>query len=173
RRPGGKVLGLPVQVDTIRTSMGTLVMEQAEFGALGGSGALLCRLLLEFVLAKPDNRSCGDDWLPLKAEFGWADGGRFGFLVNSAVRKSDLKTQNFMTPPATLGYRQRQLPESPPPAWADAKELGRIQPGAKHKTSDATKDEGSKAPADGLLVTNGFELPRNRQLNGEQVEWLG
>jgi hypothetical protein len=111
RAGGGKLLGLPVNVDTIQTAMGTLVLEQAQIGDLGESGILLCRLLSELVLAAPDNAACRRDWVPLKAEFGWADAGRFGFLVSGLERVTDLKTNDFLMPPEKGSFRDRQLPD--------------------------------------------------------------
>ena len=171
RKEGGKVLGLPVQVDTIQTAMGTLVLEQAQVGALGGSSALLCRLLSELVLAKPDNRACKADWLPLKAEYGWADGGRFGFLVTSLERTQDLKSQHFLTPPADVPYRQRLLPDGPPPLWVTDEELSRLEPGAKSKPNSPTGSD-RQPPEQGLVLTNKFTTPRYFTLGGELLGWL-
>lgn len=169
RQEGGKVLGLPVQVDTIQTAMGTLVLEQAQVGGLGGSGALVCRLLSELVLAKPDNRACKQDWLPLKAEYGWADAGRFGFLVTSLVRKQDLKSEDFLAPPAEVPFRQRLLPNAPPALWLTDDQLRRLEPGAKVKPSAGSDKQ---PPEQGLVLTNKFTTPRYFSLGGELVGWL-
>jgi hypothetical protein len=176
RKDGGKLLGLPVQVDTIQTAMGTLVLEQAEVGGLGGSGALLCRLLSELVLAKPDNRACRLGWLPLKAEYGWVEAGRFGFTVRSLARHQDLKSEDFLIPPAEASYQLRHLPEAPGAPWATTDELSRIEPGAKLKPA---KEEGQAAKAhrarpgqQGLVIENTYDVPRYVVVNGELVAWL-
>lgn len=171
RQQGGKVLGLPVHEDTVQTAMGTLVMEQAQVGGLGNSGALLCRFLSELVLAKPDNSACRDDWVPLKAEYGWVDEGRFGFLVTSMVRKPDLKTRGFLTPPAKSSYRRRQLPERPPLPWISEDRLAHIEPGAKHRPPPSAPQ--LRTAERGLVITNRFETPRYVLINGDIAAWLG
>lgn len=173
RAGGGKLLGLPVNVDTIQTSMGTLVLEQAQVGDLGESGILLCRLLSELVLAEPDNAACRRDWVPLKAEFGWADAGRFGFIVSGLERVTDLKTNDFLMPPEKGGFRNRQLPDKPPKVWLDEADQRRLDPGAKVRaTPDDTPDDSVPPPTRGLVLVNQHETPRYVLVNGEVSAWV-
>jgi hypothetical protein len=167
--PGGKVLGLPVRQDTVKTSMGTLVMEQAQIGGLNGAGLLLCRLLSELVLAKPDNNACRGDWTPLKAEFGWAEADRFGFLVSAIERKQDLRTKGLSSPPEEVPFRRRELPPPPPVPWMTEPELARLEPGPKNKAGVEPRG----TPARDLVIANAYESPRYVMLNGEFVAWLG
>jgi hypothetical protein len=171
RAGGGKLLGLPVHVDTIQTAMGTLVLEQAQVGDLGESGILLCRLLSELVLAKPDNSACRTDWVPLKAEFGWVENGRFGFIVNTLERDPAMLTAEFSTPPEGGDFRNHQLPDKPPRLWLDEDAQRRIEPGAKVRATPSDA-KGSAEPTKGLVVINHFETPRYLLLNGEVSAWL-
>jgi len=173
RAGGGKLLGLPVTVDTIQTAMGTLVLEQAQVGDLGESGILLCRLLSELVLAQPDNAACRKDWVPLKAEFGWAEAGRFGFIVSGLERATDLKTNDFLMPPEKGGFRNRQLPDKPPKVWLDEADQRRLDPGAKVRETpaDAPADS-APIPTRGLVLVNQHETPRYVLVNGEVSAWV-
>lgn len=171
RAVGGKLLGLPVRVDTIQTAMGTLVLEQAQVGDLGESGILLCRLLSELVLAKPDNPACRTDWVPLKAEFGWVESGNFGFIVNTLERDPALPTAGFSMPPETGDFKNRQLPDKPPGPWLDEDGQRRIEAGAKVRPGPSDATVGAE-PAKGLVVINHFETPRYLLLNGEVSAWV-
>ncbi len=173
RTGGGKLLGLPVNVDTIQTAMGTLVLEQAQVGDLGESGVLLCRMLSELVLATPDNAACRRDWVPLKAEFGWVESGRFGFLVNTLERVTDLKTTDFLTPPEKGGFRDRQLPEKPPRPWLDEAGQQRLEPGARVKPTPADiPADAAPLPTKGLVLVNHHETPRYILINGDLTGWV-
>lgn len=173
RTGGGKLLGLPVHVDTIQTAMGTLVLEQAQVGDLGESGVLLCRMLSELVLATPDNAACRRDWVPLKAEFGWVESGRLGFLVNTLERVAELKTSNFLMPPAKGAFRNRQLPDRPPSPWLDEAGQRRLEPGAKVKPAPAELPaDAGPPPTKGLVLVNHHETPRYILINGDLAAWL-
>lgn len=173
RTSGGKLLGLPVNVDTIQTAMGTLVLEQAQVGDLGESGVLLCRLLSELVLATPDNSACRRDWVPLKAEFGWVESGRFGFLVSSLERVVDLKTSELLIPPEKGGFRNRQLPNKPPSTWIDEAGQRRLDPGARVRPMPADiPPDRAPIPTKGLVLVNHHETPRYILINGDLTAWL-
>lgn len=173
RTGGGRLLGLPVNVDTIQTAMGTLVLEQAQVGDLGESGVLLCRMLSELVLATPDNAACRRDWVPLKAEFGWVESGRFGFLVNSLERVVDLKTNDFLMPPEKGGFRNRQLPDKPPTPWLDEAGQHRLEPGARVRPTPADiPADATPLPTKGLVLVNHHETPRYILINGDLSAWL-
>lgn len=173
RTGGGKLLGLPVNVDTIQTAMGTLVLEQAQVGDLGESGVLLCRLLSELVLATPDNSACRRDWVPLKAEFGWVENGRFGFLVSTLERVTDLKTGDLLIPPQKGEFRERQLPDKPPNIWLDPASQRRLDPGKRMRpTPGDIPPDAAPPPAKGLVLANHHETPRYILISGELAAWL-
>lgn len=173
RSAGGKLLGLPVNVDTIQTAMGTLVLEQAQVGDLGESGVLLCRLLSELVLAMPENAACRRDWVPLKAEFGWVEGGRFGFLVNTLERVANLQTNDFLIPPEKGDFRNRLLPDEPAGIWLDEAGQRRLEPGARVRPAPGEAlVERAPPPARGLVLVNHHETPRYILINGEVTAWL-
>ena len=106
----GSLLGLSTTRSELSTRTGTVVIEQAEFGGLGGSGALLCRSLVELVGAEPMSRTCESGRLPLRAEYRWPNGGRLEFEVKAITRRQDLLVGNLFVPPPGAVFKIGELP---------------------------------------------------------------
>jgi hypothetical protein len=158
----------PSETLSIETEMGTLVLEQTEALGLGGSTALLCRLLTELILAELDESVCRPDWLPVKADYRWSGGGRFGFVSRSMTRVSDLTNDDFSIPPDSAGLRAHDMPPVHKALHLDKAQLRALVPQGKAEPPDPE----TNPPKRGLIVTNGYGTPRYISVAGHTVAWL-
>ena len=104
------VLGALTHKQRFETSLGKLELEQAALPAAGSAGALLCRLLLELLAVGPDSSACRSEWVPLRAEYGWASGARFEFEATRLTKRPELAVDGLATPPVGASPKRGELP---------------------------------------------------------------
>jgi hypothetical protein len=113
-------------------------------------GDLLCRLLVELAGIRPEAAGCEPEFVPLRAEYQWHDGGRFAFGV-SAARRHEIPVEDLLTPPPNAVFSPHEYPRA-------AQRF--ILPEAKIRSlrttdSVAPASPASKAaPPQGLLAVN-------------------
>lgn len=164
----GSLLGLPTQKQRLETSIGKLELEQANVPAALGAGALLCRLLLEFVAISPESEACRAEALPLRAEYTWSSGARFELEVTKLSRRPELAVDALATPPTGASLRRGELPGSPYVALVDEREQGELH--ARALPPPPKPDP--NAPKLGLAFINRGDLPRYLLVDGVPVVWL-
>lgn len=104
------------EVVHLTTAHGRVRLEQVPVQELGFGGALLCRLLLEFIAASPPSEVCRDDTIPVRAEFSFDPAGELVFSVETLRRKTDVPAGTTVTrsvvlvPPSTARFAQLGLP---------------------------------------------------------------
>jgi hypothetical protein len=164
----GNILGYPTERIALTTKMGKLDLEQTPLAAAGGAGPLLCRLLLELISAEPGSDACGEDWVPVRAEFVWAGGGRLGFEVPRLSRKQEIEPASLALPPEGAEFRPSELPGSAPGMLLSDSELAefRTRPAARVDRLPAG------APKAGLSVANRSDTPRYVLVDEVAVAWL-
>lgn len=104
---GGVRLDLETRSVRLRTVHGELELEQAEMVGLGASGALLCRMLLEFIAASVRPDICREDTLPLRASFRFTPPGELTLNIKSIKRREGVNVQ---VPPAGARFLRSGLP---------------------------------------------------------------
>lgn len=164
----GSMLGVATQKQRLETSVGRLELEQAVLPAAGGSGALLCRLLVELLAIGPESSACRAEWVPLRAEYTWASGARFELEVTKVSKRPELALDALAVPPAGASARQGELPGPPFVTLIDERELfdlhsRALPPPAKLEPS---------APKMGLVFQNHGDNPLYLLVDGVPVVWL-
>jgi hypothetical protein len=152
----------------LTTRSGTLLIDQAEYGGLGSSGSLLCRLLVELVGAEPSTRSCDAGLLPLRAEYRWAGGGRLDFEVKAISRRQDLPLGNLFVPPAGALFKVGELPPQADGVLLTREDLANLRSRAILPTTPA----GPGAPGEGFTVVNRGDTLAYVLLDGIAVSWV-
>lgn len=167
-QPDGHRLGLTTRRVALETALGRLTLELARVAGSGLGPESLCRLLLELAGLGPSSSVCEYEWVPLYAEYTWAEGGQLVFSVSELTRRSDLSIGAFAAPPADAAQTMDELPPHPPRALLSAAELGLLR--ARAARADEPAAPGS--PKAGLLVVNDGELARYVALDGLPIAWL-
>ncbi len=164
----GTLLGLATQRQRVETSVGRLELEQAVVPAAGGSGALLCRLLLELLAVAPESAACRPESVPLRAEYAWASGARFELEVTKLTKRAELSLDALAMPPSGATLRQGELPGPPFVALIDEHEL--VDFHVRALPPPAKPDPG--APKLGLIFQNRGDSPLYLLVDGVPVVWL-
>ncbi len=164
----GNFLGFATQRQRLETSVGKLELEQAQMPAAGGAGELLCRLLVELLSVTPESTACKPEWVPLRAAYTWASGGRFELEMSKVAKRVELPPDGLAVPPLGVGVRRGELPGPPFIALVEERELGELRvralpPPEKHDAA---------APKLGLVFQNRGDLPRYLLVDGVPVVWL-
>jgi hypothetical protein len=164
---GGQSFGSSTLKSRLSSPLGQLELEQAELPEAGVGGVLLCRLLVELAGIHPDNAVCAEGLVPVRAEYAWAEGGRFAFEVTELTRILQFAVQ-LMTPPAGAEHRIGGQLEASPPFLLPPSALKTF------RLRDARPPERRDAdsPKEGLLVTNAGELPTYFLVDGVPVARL-
>ena len=163
----GQSLGLPTSKSRLTNALGQLELEQADLPEAGLGGLLLCRLLVELAGVHPENAVCSAGLLPVRAEYAWAEGGRFAFEVSEFTRVLQFAAQ-LMTPPLRAEHHIGSQLAAGPPILLTSNELKsfRVRDGRPPERRDA------ETPKEGLLVTNAGELPTYFLVDGVPVARL-
>jgi len=158
--------GFPAERAVLVSALGRVELEQAHVAASGGGAALLCRFLVEIAGVHPDSAACRADFVPVRAEFTWAEGGRFVFEATTLERESALDAASLRTPPSTASHLIGEVPLPPPALLADRAQLRslRFHPAAARPAKDA--------PKDGLALVNGDDVLRYALIDGLPVARL-
>lgn len=171
----GSYLGLETQKIELKTSVGTLALEQGNVPNIGHSGELLCRLLLDLVAADPSSSACSDALTPLKAEYRWAKSpnpnasgaGKLQFEVTAVQRRTELPYGLVFVPPAAATFKPGELPPQAAGVLLTKDELAQFRTKAVSVTA-AARD----APGEGLMAVNRTDSVRYLVLDGIPVLWL-
>jgi hypothetical protein len=119
----GKRLGYPVRKSEVSASLGSARIELGKVPEVGEGGALLCRALLEILGIDPKSSECQAGEVPLFAAYTWQEGGGVGFEVTSAVRRTDLASNDMLMPPPGAQYAASGLPAAPGGIFLTREEL--------------------------------------------------
>jgi hypothetical protein len=164
----GNLLGLPTTRTELVTRTGTVVIEQAEFGGLGGSGTLLCRSLVELVAAEPMTRACELGRLPLRAEYRWPNGGRLEFEVKAITRRQDFALGSLFVPPAGGVFKIGELPPQSDGVLLTRDDLA----GLRSRAVAPTKEAAPGAPGEGFTAVNTSDSMAYVLIDGIPVSWV-
>jgi hypothetical protein len=166
--PRGNLLGLSTARTEVVTRTGTVVIEQAEFGGLGGSGTLLCRSLVELVAAEPMTRACESGRLPLRAEYRWPNGGRLEFEVKAIARRQDLLIGNLYVPPPGAVFKIGELPPQADGVLLTRDDLA----GLRSRPVSPSKPPSPGAPGEGFTAVNTLDSMAYVLIDGVPVSWV-
>jgi hypothetical protein len=165
-RGASQALGFPAERLSFVTALGRLELEQAHVAAAGAGGELLCRFLVELAGVHPDTAACRSEFVPARAEYSWAEGGRLVFEVTQLERSSGLELATLRAPPATANHR---IGEVPVPDSALLVERGQLH---SFRLRPAPLKPSKDAPREGLVVVNGDDLLRYVLIDGVPVARL-
>jgi hypothetical protein len=165
-RGASQALGFPAERLSFGSALGRLELEQAHVVAAGAGGALLCRFLVELAGIHPDTPGCRAEFVPVRAEYGWNEGGRLVFEVSQLERASALDVGALRTPPASASHRIGEVPVPDAALLVDRAQLRalRLRPAPVRPPKDA--------PKEGLLFANGDDLLRYALVDGIPVARL-
>ncbi|HEV8548941.1 MAG TPA: hypothetical protein VGQ57_07935 [Polyangiaceae bacterium] len=166
-RGPSQALGYAAERVHFATPLGKLELEQAHVAAAGAGGALFCRFLVELASVHPDTPSCRSEYLPVRAEYTWLEGGAVVFEVTALERSSGLDPTALRVPPVGIGHRIGELPAPPDAPLVERTQLRglRFRPAPARPAKDA--------PKDGLVLANGDDLLRYALLDSIPVARLG
>jgi hypothetical protein len=159
-------LGFPSEKSGFVTALGHVELEQAHVAAAGAGAALLCRFVLEIAGVFPDSAACRADFVPVRAEYAWTEGGRLVFEATALERSSALDAAMLRTPPPTAVHLIGEVPLPPAALLVDRAQLRalRLRPTATRPAKDA--------PKDGLSLANGDDVIRYALIDGLPVARL-
>jgi len=165
-RAAGNAFGFAVERTHFASSLGRLDLDQAHATVAGPGGALLCRFLVELAAVHPDSGACRSDYVPLRAEYAWTEGGGIVFEVTAVDRTNALDPGTLRAPPERASHRIGELPSPPTAQLVDRAQLRgfRVRPSAGRPGKDA--------PKDGLLLVNGDDVFRYALIDGVPVARL-
>lgn len=166
-RGAGERLGLETRTARLETNVGTVDLEQASVSGSDHSGALLCRFLMELISAEPSTPACARDWVPLTAEFVWAQGGRLHFEVTSLQNREDLPLDQISVPPVGAKFAAGRLPPQPTAVFLSPEMLGAFR--ARPRLPQTPGDD---APQEGLLADNQTDTLKYILVDGVPVAWV-
>lgn len=158
--------GFPAEKAAFVTALGRVELEQAHVSAAGGGAALLCRLVLEIAGVHPDSAACRADFVPVRAEYAWTDGGRLVFETTALERVAALDVAALRTPPPTAEHLIGEVPLPPPALFADRAQLRAL----RFRPTPARP--GKDAPKEGLALANGDDVIRYALVDGLPVARL-
>jgi hypothetical protein len=164
----GSMLGLPTQKQRLENSIGRLELEQTPAPAAGTAGVLLCRLLLELLSVAPESAACRQEWVPTRAEFAWASGGRFEFELTKLTKRAELPIDSLAVPPSGSEARRGELPGPPFVALVDERELTDF----RVRSLPSAEKPDAAAPKLGLVFQNRTDGPRYLVVDGVPIVWL-
>ncbi len=166
--PGGTsvAFGFPAEKAAFVTALGRVELEQAHVSAAGAGAALLCRFVLEIAGVHPDSAACRSDFVPVRAEYAWIDGGRLVFEATVLDRASALDAAALRVPPPTADHLIGEVPLPPAALLADRTQLRslRLHPTATRATKDG--------PKEGLSLASGDDVIRYALIDGLPVARL-
>jgi hypothetical protein len=162
-RGASQAFGFAAERVRFTTALGKLELEQAHVTAAGAGGALLCRFLVELVGIHPDCTACRAEYLPVRAEYAWSEGGAVLFETTGLERSATAELADFRAPPDGAEHRIGELPAPPTALLVERTQLRsiRTRPTPVHPAKDS--------PKDGLLLASADDLLRYAVLDGLPV----
>jgi hypothetical protein len=162
-RGPSQAFGFAAERVRFTTALGKLELDQAHVTAAGAGGALLCRFLVELVGIHPDCTACRAEYLPVRGEYVWSEGGAVVFEVIGLERSAALEVTTLRTPPEAAEHRIGELPAPPSALLVERTQLRaiRLRPAPVHPAKDA--------PKDGLLLVSADDLLRYALVDGLPV----
>jgi hypothetical protein len=160
----GSLLGHRTVQTELETSLGVLVLEQANVPG-AGAGELLCRLLIELIGAEPANDACRPERVPLSAQYRWAGGGSIAFVATALVDRKDPLSPSIAVPPDGARWAMGELPPSPT-ALLTAPELARLRVRPMRAAVPNAR------VTEGVTFANETNLVEYLFLDGVPVMWL-
>lgn len=127
---GARRLGVRTRKYEAVTRAATASFEIARVADAGDSGALLCRMLLDWMGASPSTPLCGIDDVPLHAEFHWTTHGALFFDATSIVRRLDIAPAELAAPPSQANFIVGPLPPQGADVLLTAAELALLHNGS-------------------------------------------
>jgi len=161
----GSLLGHRTVQTELETSLGVLVLEQANVAG-AGSGELLCRFLVELIGAEPANDACRAERIPLSAQYRWAGGGNIAFVVTAFSERKDPSASPIAVPPEGARWATGELPPSPS-ALLPMRDLTRL------RARPIRAAVPSARVTEGVTFANETNLVEYLFLDGVPVMWLG
>jgi hypothetical protein len=158
-------LGFNTQKSRFSSPLGQLDLEQAEVIESGLGGLLLCRLLVELVGVHPATPVCAEELVPIRADYAWTEGGRFGFEVTALRPVTGFDGSDLAVPPARAEHRIGGLIEPSTPFLVAPSEFKNFR--VRALRTPERRD--SESPKEGLLVLNAGELPTYFLIDGVPV----
>jgi hypothetical protein len=158
--------GFPAEKTAFVSALGRVELEQAHVSGAGAGGALLCRFVLEIAGVHPDSAACRSDFVPVRADYAWTDGGRLVFEATALDRAGALDAASLRTPPPTADHLIGEVPLPPPALLADRSQLRSLR--FRPTTMRPAKD----APKEGLSLANGDDVIRYALVDGLPVARL-
>jgi len=158
--------GFPAEKTAFVTALGRVELEQAHVSAAGAGAALLCRFVLEIAGVHPDSAACRADFVPVRADFAWTDGGRLVFEATVLDRAGALDAASLRTPPPTADHLIGEVPLPPAALLADRTQLRALR--FRATATRPAKD----APKEGLSLANGDDVIRYALVDGLPVARL-
>lgn len=159
-RGGSQAFGFAAERVRFTTALGKLELEQAHVTAAGAGGPLLCRFLVELIGVHPDCTACRAEYLPVRAEYTWIEGGALVFEATGLERSPALDLSALRTPPEGAEHRIGEVPAPPTALLVERPQLRAI------RTRPAPVHPGKDAPKEGLLLASGDELLRYVLVDG-------
>lgn len=163
---GTRRFGLATRRTEASTRTGSLTLEQAKIPEAGEGGALLCRLFAELVAVDPSAADCIAGEVPLRAQFGWSQGGSIAFEVTAMQHRPDIPASLLLMPPPSAAQTS-ELPPSGTGLLLSPKELASFRLRA---VGLAPPTPGK--PNEGLVAYNGTDLLRYVLVDGVPVAWI-
>jgi hypothetical protein len=145
-----------------------LLLEQSEIAGISSGGELLCRMLVELAGIQPAAAGCEPELVPVRAEYQWRQGGRFGFQVLSITRRYDMALDRLLVPPTGCVFRPHEYPRRSAAQTVGEELLRRL------RSKDAPAPSGVRpgAPAQGLVASNHSPLLLALLVDGIPVAWI-
>jgi hypothetical protein len=168
KRGKGSYLGLETTKTELETSVGKLLIEQANVPNIGKSGELLCRLLVDLIAVDPATGACRDGLTPLRASLRGSESGRIDFEVGAMTRRQDLPFGLLFVPPAGAQFKPGQLPPQVAGVLLTQEDL------ASFRTKPAPDPQPPPdAPPEGIVAINHTDSLRYLLIDGVPVAWVG
>jgi hypothetical protein len=162
-----KVEGLPDSTTArdvhLVSSFGTLVLSLASIAEAGRAGAPLCRIFVELAGMEPTPAICKSTEVPLRASFGWKEGGGFDVEAKSYTRRSDIAPADMAVPPPHAVYTADDLPIVPIGVFLTKNEIAAFRSKAVPVTL------APDAPGEGFFAHNDTDLLQYLLLDGVPV----
>lgn len=162
-----KIDGLPDSLSArelrLESSFGTLTLTLAVIPDAGRAGAPLCRIFVELAGMEPTAAICKSTEVPLRASFGWKEGGGFDVEAKVYSRRSDLAPADMAVPPPNAIYTADDLPVVPIGVFLTKDDL------AAFRSKPISVPLAADAPGEGFFAINDTDLLQYLLLDGVPV----
>jgi hypothetical protein len=150
----GKCLGVATRKVEVSSPLATLKLELGKVAEAGEGGALLCRALVEIAGVDPKTPACQPGEVPLSAAYAWQQGGGITFEITALTKRTDLSTNNLLTPPPGASRSAAGLPAVPHGIFLSRDEIAAFRTGKL----DLPPPADPAAPGEGFLAVNHADM---------------